>query len=62
MGNIMLWKKRSRLFHLQFTQAMTEYRIERDSFGELQVPADKYWGAQTQRYASMQSLLAQGVW
>ncbi|KAL1926130.1 hypothetical protein VTP01DRAFT_6167 [Rhizomucor pusillus] len=28
---------------------MTEYRIERDSFGELQVPADKYWGAQTQR-------------
>lgn len=28
---------------------MTEYRKETDSFGELQVPADKYWGAQTQR-------------
>lgn len=25
------------------------YRIERDSLGEVQVPADKYWGAQTQR-------------
>ena len=24
-----------------------EYRIERDSMGEMQVPADKYWGAQT---------------
>ena len=26
-----------------------EYRIEHDSMGEIQVPADKYWGAQTQR-------------
>ncbi len=26
-----------------------EYRIEKDSMGEVQVPADKYWGAQTQR-------------
>ncbi len=26
-----------------------EYRIERDSMGELQVPADALWGAQTQR-------------
>ncbi len=25
------------------------YRIERDSMGEVQVPADKYWGAQTER-------------
>ena len=25
------------------------YRIERDSMGEIQVPADRYWGAQTQR-------------
>ena len=25
------------------------YRIEKDSIGEVQVPADKYWGAQTQR-------------
>jgi len=26
-----------------------EYRTERDSLGEMQVPADAYWGAQTQR-------------
>ena len=25
------------------------YRIEHDSMGEIQVPADRYWGAQTQR-------------
>lgn len=25
------------------------YRIEHDTMGEIQVPADKYWGAQTQR-------------
>ena len=27
----------------------TNYRIEHDSLGEIRVPADKYWGAQTQR-------------
>ena len=26
-----------------------EYRIEHDSMGEVKVPVDKYWGAQTQR-------------
>lgn len=26
-----------------------EYRIERDTMGEMQVPADRLWGAQTQR-------------
>jgi len=26
-----------------------EYRVERDSLGEVKVPKDKYWGAQTQR-------------
>lgn len=26
-----------------------DYRIERDTLGELKVPSDKYWGAQTQR-------------
>lgn len=26
-----------------------EYRVERDSMGEMQVPADRYWAAQTQR-------------
>ncbi|KAG8936474.1 fumarase fum1 [Tulasnella sp. 419] len=29
--------------------AAAKYRTERDTFGELQVPADKYYGAQTQR-------------
>lgn len=26
-----------------------DYRIEKDTMGEVKVPADKYWGAQTQR-------------
>ncbi len=28
---------------------MTEFREESDSLGEVKVPADKLWGAQTQR-------------
>jgi fumarate hydratase class II len=28
---------------------MTDKRIETDSFGPIEVPADRYWGAQTQR-------------
>ncbi len=28
---------------------MKEYRIERDTMGEIKVPAEKYWGAQTER-------------
>jgi len=27
----------------------TEFRIEQDSMGQIEVPADRYWGAQTQR-------------
>jgi fumarate hydratase, class II len=30
-------------------QAMTESRTETDSLGPIEVPADRYWGAQTQR-------------
>lgn len=26
-----------------------KYRIEHDTMGDINVPADKYWGAQTQR-------------
>ncbi len=26
-----------------------EYRVEKDSLGEVMVPQDKLWGAQTQR-------------
>lgn len=28
---------------------MSAFRIEKDSIGDVQVPSDKYWGAQTQR-------------
>ena len=28
---------------------MSDYRIEKDTMGEVKVPADKYWGAQTER-------------
>ena len=28
---------------------MTEYRVERDTMGEVRVPLDALWGAQTQR-------------
>ena len=31
------------------TSAMTDYRVEHDSMGDVQVPADAYYGAQTQR-------------
>jgi fumarate hydratase, class II len=31
------------------TKASMEYRIEHDTMGEVKVPADKYWGAQTER-------------
>ena len=26
-----------------------DYRLEKDTMGEVKVPADKYWGAQTER-------------
>lgn len=26
-----------------------EFRLEKDTMGEVKVPADKYWGAQTER-------------
>lgn len=29
--------------------SMSDFRIERDTLGEVRVPADRYWGAQTQR-------------
>src|SRR5580765_5015145 len=33
----------------QSPEPTPEARIETDSMGEIEVPADKYWGAQTQR-------------
>ena len=34
--------------HFEWQETM-EYRIEHDTMGEVRVPADRYWGAQTQR-------------
>ena len=31
------------------TMSDDDYRVEEDSLGEMRVPADVYWGAQTQR-------------
>ncbi|KAL1410261.1 fumarase fum1 [Vanrija albida] len=39
----------SRNFSTTAIMAEQKYREERDTFGPLQVPADRYWGAQTQR-------------
>jgi fumarate hydratase class II len=36
-------------FEQKTENAMTQMRTERDSMGEIKVPADKYYGAQTQR-------------
>ncbi|KZT30520.1 fumarate hydratase [Neolentinus lepideus HHB14362 ss-1] len=38
-----------RLFSSTTSIMSQSYRVERDTFGELQVPSDRYWGAQTQR-------------
>lgn len=32
-----------------------DYRIEKDTMGEVKVPADKFWGAQTQRERELQN-------
>lgn len=31
-------------------------RVEKDTFGDINVPADRYWGAQTQRYGHKTSV------
>ncbi|KAF2017174.1 fumarate hydratase [Aaosphaeria arxii CBS 175.79] len=37
------------LRHFTYTSRMASTRTESDAFGEIQVPSDKYWGAQTER-------------
>lgn len=37
------------VFFCAFASSKKQFRIEKDSFGPINVPADKYWGAQTQR-------------
>ncbi|KAI5307676.1 fumarase fum1, partial [Ascosphaera atra] len=38
-----------RCFSTTGSNMSSGHRIETDAFGEIEVPADKYWGAQTQR-------------
>lgn len=33
----------------QLAPGQQKYRVEKDTFGDLNVPADRYYGAQTQR-------------
>lgn len=40
---------RQPLFLLSINKTNMSFRIEKDTMGEVQVPADKYWGAQTER-------------
>lgn len=40
------WEIKRRLFKFKNTM---EYRIEKDTMGEVKVPAEAYWGAQTER-------------
>ena len=39
----------SSIYQVGIIQISMEYRIEHDTIGEVRVPADKYWGAQTER-------------
>lgn len=43
------YRTTARSFHTTVRAMSQAYRVESDAFGELKVPADKYWGAQTQR-------------
>lgn len=40
----------SRATKLRYATDSGSYRVETDTFGEIKVPSDRYWGAQTQRY------------
>lgn len=44
--------RQQRHFHGSATRMASNTRTESDAFGEIQVPADKYWGAQTERSLS----------
>ncbi|GAN02812.1 fumarate hydratase [Mucor ambiguus] len=48
LGQASALNRSSRLFS-SASIALQKFRAERDTFGDLQVPADRYWGAQTQR-------------
>ncbi len=35
--------------YVEYKMTDKDYRLEKDSMGELKVPSEKHWGAQTQR-------------
>jgi len=39
--------KFNKINHFKFTAG--KFRVEKDTFGDINVPADRYWAAQTQR-------------
>jgi len=44
--------KLNKINHLSFysfTNTSTQFRVEKDTFGDINVPVDRYWAAQTQR-------------
>lgn len=34
-----------------------DYRIEKDTMGDVKVPAQKYWGSQTQRFVCLSKII-----
>lgn len=48
VGQVGFYSKRVNNLYARYLFS-TKFREERDTFGPIQVPADKYWGAQTQR-------------
>ena len=50
------------LFLMNVEEESVSVRIERDSMGPLEVPGDRYWGAQTQRsLAELRASAASGL-
>jgi fumarate hydratase class II len=39
----------AQIFKIRLKNYLMNYRIEKDTMGEVRVPSDKYWGAQTER-------------
>lgn len=40
---------------------MANFRIEKDTFGPIEVPADRLWGAQTQRSLKFFSISSEKI-
>ena len=49
MRSFLCWESAFLISCILHKETIMEYRIEHDSLGEVLVPADHMWGAQTQR-------------